>query len=161
MYFLYFNLKVFFSKVLCVIIFILQKLLNGWPEYFTTLHNLNSSTGFFWVRIIVKWYTAPTNPLTLVDTSVAFLRLLAAANLLSESVTIQLCLFWDFIVIVLAAVCAFAVEYVFPLKVFWRWHRLPEHSGRLTCRTSNFSACHGGSLSGHRYAQRDLLIGGC
>lgn len=51
--------------------------------------------------------------------------------------------------------------FFFPsLEVFWRWHRLPEH-GKLKYRTCNFFACHGGSLSGRRYAQRDLLIGGC
>lgn len=56
------------------------------------------------------------------SSSICFLRLLAAANQLSETATVLCFLFKDFIVIVLAAVCAFAVvtpfEYVFPLKVF-------------------------------------------
>lgn len=60
----------------------------------------------------------------------------------------------------LSLCCGQSIQLVFIVKVFWWRHRLPEH-GKLTWRTSNFFACHGGSLSGHRYAQRDLLIGGC
>lgn len=51
-------------------------------------------------------------------TEPTFLSWLPAANMLSQTATMQRCLFWDLIVIVLAAVCAYAAEYVFPLKVF-------------------------------------------
>lgn len=33
--------------------------------------------------------------------------------------------------------------------------------GGLSCKASNFSACHSRSVAGHRCAQQDLLIGGC
>lgn len=112
----------------------------------------------------VTWHTAVKLPVFgLPHQSLSSVRSQQPTCCLKRQQCSAVC-FGDFTVIVPAAVYAFAVvnplNMYFPCKCFWRWHRLPEH-GRLTCRTSNFSACHGGSPSGHRYAQRDLLIGGC
>lgn len=56
------------------------------------------------------------------SSSITLLSSLAAANLLSEAATMQRCLFWDFTVIVPAAVYAFAVvnplNMYFPCKCF-------------------------------------------
>lgn len=117
---------------------------------------------FFWNWNICKYnirnhkskhYFGKTRPFH--SFSLGFLGFLPAADLLSEAGIMKPCLFWR---LCFSHVCLLFVRVY--LKVFWWRHRLSEH-GKLTCRTSNFFACHGGSLSGHRYAQRDLLIGGC
>lgn len=128
-----------------------------------SLYKVNIS--IFPAEDIVTWYTAVKLALFFISQSPRFFSR-QPTNLPSETAAMQCCLFLGLYChcssccLCLCCCRDSFLNMYFPLKVFWRWHRLPEH-GRLTCRTSNFSACHGGSPSGHRYAQRDLLIGGC